>query len=266
MSQPAFSMQIRKIEERLGTAIVKRGNRFQGFTQEGEVLVRHARVIIGDVKILEQELRSTRGEVTGRLSVGVIPTAVIHAARLVRVLQSRHPGIQTSLHTATSLAILQGLEYGQFEAGFTYGEGVARDLLRVQPVYEERYLLLAPSALVPEGIDAITWEEAAQLPLSLLEPEMQNRRILDRLFSDLGLVPRVVSETSGFTAAMVLTAEGLSATIVPEHLAAFFGGLEGTVALPLTDPVLEKEVCLVTPMRDPGLPTVDALRRACSAF
>ena len=31
-------------------------------------------------------------------------------------------------------------------------------------------------------------------------------------------------------------------------------GLAGTVALPLVEPVLEKEVALVTPPRDPGLP------------
>jgi hypothetical protein len=40
ISQPAFSARIRKIEERLGLPVVRRGNKFQGFTREGEVLLK----------------------------------------------------------------------------------------------------------------------------------------------------------------------------------------------------------------------------------
>lgn len=262
VSQPAFSMRIRKIEEKLDTAIVKRGNRFQGFTAEGEALVRHARKIVEDVKILEQEFRSAKGEITGKLSLGVVPTAVSFAGRTVKTLREKHPGITVSIHTATSLAIQQGLENGLYDAGITYGAGVSRDLLRVDELYKETYLLLVPRHLAPRTKGTVTWAEAAKLPLSLLEPGMQNRRILDKVFSDLGLFPEVISETSEFTAAMVLAAEGLSATVVPRILIETLGGMEGTVALPLTEPGLEKEVSLVTPMRDPSLPTVEALRRA----
>lgn len=262
VSQPAFSMRIRKLEEKLDTPIVKRGNRFQGFTAEGEALVRHARTIVEDVKILEQEFRSAKGEITGKLVIGAVPTAVIFAARTVKALRTKHPGIKVSIQTATSLAIQQGLENGLYEAGITYGEGVSHDLLRVEELYKETYLLLVPTHLAPRLKGEATWTEAAQLPLTLLEPGMQNRRILDKVFDDLGLLPEVSVETGGFIAAMVLAAEGMSATVVPKHLIEALGTPEGTVALPLAAPVLEKIVSIVTPLRDPNLPTVEALRRA----
>ncbi|SHL67741.1 transcriptional regulator, LysR family [Roseovarius marisflavi] len=262
VSQPAFSMRIRKLEEKLDTPIVKRGNRFQGFTAEGEALVRHARTIVEDVKILEQEFRSAKGEITGKLVIGAVPTAVIFAARTVKALRTKHPGIKVSIQTATSLAIQQGLENGLYEAGITYGEGVSHDLLRVEELYKETYLLLVPTHLAPRLKGEATWTEAAQLPLTLLEPGMQNRRILDKVFDDLGLLPEVSVETGGFIAAMVLAAEGMSATVVPKHLIEALGTPEGTVALPLAAPVLEKNVSIVTPLRDPNLPTVEALRRA----
>lgn len=263
VSQPAFSMRIRGIEEKLGTAVVKRGNRFLGFTPEGETLLRHAHKIMDDLKVMEQELRSAKGEVTGTLSIGAVPTAVIYASRAVKRLQSAHPAIRVRLQAASSLAIQQGLENGQFEAGFTYGEGVARDLLQSEELYQEAYCLLAPRGIVPGHEDTITWTEAAELPLSLLEPGMQNRRIIDNVFVELGLVPQVRSETNGFMASMVLAAEGASATIVPKIIVETLGQLEGTIALRLVEPELEKPVCLVTPMRDPRLPTVEALRTAC---
>mgnify|MGYP000002189611 FL=1 len=262
VSQPAFSMGIRKLEEKLDAPIVKRGNRFQGFTAEGDMLVRHARKIVDNVKILEQEFRSAKGEITGNLVLAAVPTAVIFAARAVKTLRARHPGVTVSIQTATSLAIQQGLENGLFDAGITYGEGVSRDLLRVEDLYGETYTLLVPVHLAPRLTGDVTWTEAAQLPLTLLEPEMQNRRIIDKVFNELGLMPTVSVETSGFIAAIVLASEGMSATVVPDHLIEAFGQPEGTVALPLTEPVLEKNVTVVTPMRDPSLPTVDALRRA----
>lgn len=262
VSQPAFSMRIRKLEERLDAAMVKRGNRFQGFTPEGAALVRHARKIMDDVKALEADFRSAKGEITGPLAIGVVPTAVAYAARAMQKLRVEYPGITVRLQATTSLAIQQGLENGLFDAGITYGEGVSHDLMRVEHLYDETYLLLVPHDMAPRISGSVTWAEAAELPLSLLEPGMMNRRILDVVFRDLGLTPTVVSETSEFTSAMVMAANGMAATVVPAVLVKSLGGVDGTVALPLKDPVLEKNVSLVTPYRDPGLSTVEALRRS----
>jgi len=262
VSQPAFSMRIRKMEERLDAAIVKRGNRFLGFTPEGEALVRHARKIMDSMKLLEEDFRSAGGEITGKLAVGVVPTAVGFAADTVHKLRSTHPGIVVRVQTASALAIQQGLENGVFDAGITYGEGVSPEMMRVEHLYDEAYLLLSPKNLAPRASGTASWEEAAQLPLSLLEPGMQNRRILDLVFRDVGVVPTVVAETGEFTSSMLMAANGMAATVIPEGLANSLGKMPGAVALPLTDPVVQKDVSLISPHRDPGLSTVEALRRA----
>ncbi|MEM6303097.1 MAG: LysR family transcriptional regulator [Pseudomonadota bacterium] len=264
VSQPAFSMRLRKIEEGLRVPVVKRGNRFEGFTPEGEVLLRHAHKIMDNLKSMEQDLRSTSGEITGNLSVGVIPTGVIFAAQAVKKLQQQHPGIKVSLQTATSLVVQQGVDNGQFDAGFTYGDGVSGALMRIEDVYHERYLLLAPKALLTGKKRSITWADAAELPLCLLEPKMQNRRIIDKVFSDAGLVPRVITESSGFLASIVLAAEGMAATIVPEGLAGIFRQINGIEARKMVEPELAMPVCLISRARDLGLPAVDALRSVCA--
>lgn len=261
VSQPAFSMRIRKLEETLDAAIVKRGNRFQGFTPEGDALMRHARIIMDNVQLLEEDFRSAGGSITGTLTLGVIPTAVAYVAQALQTLRTAHPGITVRLQAATSLAVQQGLENGRFDAGITYEEGVSPDLQRVDPLYEETYLLLTPKDSAPRASGSASWEEAGQLPLILLEPGMQNRRILDVVFRELGIVPNVIAETSEFTSAMVMAANGIAATIVPKVLPLALGGLAGTVALPLIDPILAKNVCLISAHRVPGLSTVDALRR-----
>ena len=52
------------------------------------------------------------------------------------------------------------------------------------PLYQEKYCLLT-SADAPLGNrDSVTWAEVAQVPLCLLTPDMQNRRIIDGLLKN----------------------------------------------------------------------------------
>jgi DNA-binding transcriptional LysR family regulator len=265
LSQPAFSMRIRSLEERLNTRIVKRGNRFQGLTREGERVLAHAKSIIGRVRALEEEVQAGQGRIVGSLAIGTIPTTEPYAARLAYRLRSVHPGITTSIETGTSLAIQQGVDDGRFDAGITYTEGAATDLLEVDELYDERYALLLPDDLAPGERETITWAEAGALPLILLEPDMQNRRIIDRVFRDLGVAPDVVAETDGFMAAVVMATLGMGATVIPEVLRTGLGTFAHMRFLPLVAPEVEKSVCLVTLRQEAALPAVLALRSLVSS-
>lgn len=260
LSQPAFSMRIRGLEERLNTRIVKRGNRFQGLTQEGERVLEHAKAIVAQVRALEQEVRAAPGEITGSLTLGVIPTAGAYAAQVAHRLRAMHPGIMTRLETATSLAIQQGVDDGRLDAGLTYTEGASTDILDVLPLYDERYVLLLPDELAGANRDEITWEEAARLPLILLETDMQNRRIIDQVFREIGSQPEIVAETNGFMAAVLMASEGMGATVVPDVLRQSLAGFGRTRILTLVAPEVEKSVCLVSHRRKTSMPTVAALR------
>ncbi len=259
ISQPAFSMRIRNLEDRLGVSIVRRANRFQGLTEEGVMIVQRARRILDETKALEQQVLAAKGEITGTLILGVIPTAIAFTGRLTKRLRDAHPRIVTRIETMSATAIQHRLDEGSLDAGITYGDSIGTDLRQVQPLYEETYVLLVPSHMADET-GPIPWARVAEFPLSLLEPQMQNRRILDRIFSEQGLHPDVVAETSGFTASMVMAREGLAATVIPRVLVRALGDLKDTKVLPLVDPVVSKPICLATLTRDPELPTVGALR------
>lgn len=266
ISQPAFSMRIRKIEDRLQTSIVRRGNRFQGLTEDGMMIVRHARSIMDEVEVFQQEFRCHKGQISGALKLGVIPTAVAHVSLLMSDLNREYPQIVVRIETASSLAIQQGIEDGHFDAGVTYTDGAPRDLLQVEPLYNEGYVLLVPERLAPRTEGEITWAEAARIPLTLLEPGMQNRRIIDHVFDEVGATPHVIAETSGFTSAIVMAAQGLAATVLPRVLVDSLGGVNGATTLALVEPVQEKSVSLVSGTRDSGLPTLEALRSVATKF
>lgn len=260
VSQPAFSMRISKLEEHLKTKIVRRGNRFEGLTPDGESVVRHALQILEDVDRLESEFSAEPGDVTGMLRLGVVPTASAYAAKLVKALRESNPGITVKIKSTSSVSILMGLEEGLFDAGITYTDTALKDGLEAEPVHEEEYVLLAPTDMLKLGQTEITWREASAMPLSLLEPGMQNRRILDEVFQQVGVRPTVVAELSGLTAGVVMAISGTAATIVPRGVVEAIGTLEAVSVVSMTEPVVRKSLSLVTPRRGPGLRTVQALR------
>lgn len=260
MSQPAFSMRIRNLEDRLETQIVRRGNRFQGLTAEGEVVLSHGRAILDSTRALEEQVRAAKGEVIGRLRLGTIPTANTFAAQVAVWLRAAHPGITLQIDTTNSIALLQGLEDGSFDAALTYTEGVATSLLNVEPLYGERYVLMLPAVIGERDGGEISWTEAAEYPLILLEKEMQNRRIIDQIFAEVGAETQVVAETDGFTAMVAMAVEGMGAAVLPHVLIDRLGVFVGVSLLPLVEPVIEKSVGLVLPERPQLTPALQALR------
>lgn len=266
MSQPAFSMRIRNMEDKLGISIVRRANRFQGLTEEGQMILRRTRGILDEVKALEQEIAASRGEVSGTLVLGVVPTATAYAAKLVDRVLTSHPRILPRIDVTTSLAIQQRLYDGTIDAGITYDDSLGRGLVTLQPLYDETYVLLAPHDMVVGFEETITWDEAAKLPLCLLDTQMQNRRILDRVFEDRGVKPTIVTETNGFMAAMVMARLGSAATIIPRALIEALGDLGGTRVLALVEPEQARLICIATLDRNPELSTVRALKEVVAGF
>ncbi len=262
ISQPAFSARIRNLEIELGTPVVKRGNRFMGFTNEGEIVLKWARQLLSDAEGMRQEIEVAKGALSGRLLLGAVPTAITYAAQKLEHLRERHPGLVIELHSASSSQIWRGLEEFSLDAGITYLEEELPKSLNADVLYEERYVLLAPPKLAPRKKGTVTWREIADIPLCLLTKNMRNRRILNEVFDQLGVEPNLVMETNAFTAALAQVETGAAATIAPEMLVGSLPFESGVVQLPLVEPKVAKPMCLATVDREPAPPAVLALAEA----
>jgi DNA-binding transcriptional LysR family regulator len=124
----------------------------------------------------------------------------------------------------------------------------------VLPLYRERYLLIASRQ---QGLPApvVGWREAAALPLCLLTPDMQNRRIIDAAFRRAGAEPNVVAETGSILALYSFVQQGPVYSVVP-HSLLYFSGLQGEFATAPLAPELSRQIGLVTVDRDPMSPLV----------
>ncbi len=263
ISQSAFSGRIRNLELDLGIPIVKRGNRFMGFTPEGEIVLRWARRMLADSEGLRQEVELARGALSGRLTIGVVPTALAYVSRAPSLLRDKHPGLAVQIFSLTSAQIQQGLADFSIDAAVTYLDADQPAAYHSEKLYDERYALLAPPDLAPRRSGQATWREAAGLPLSLLTRNMRNRRIIDGAFETaLGKAPLPVLETNDFSAALVQVARGATATIAPELLLDSLPLATDAVRLSLVEPDVTTPVALVLPDREPQPPAVLAFADA----
>ncbi|MEM7668020.1 MAG: LysR family transcriptional regulator [Pseudomonadota bacterium] len=262
ISQPAFSARIRNLERDLGAPIVKRGNRFMGFTSEGEIAVRWAHRMIADAQGLRQEIEAARGLISGRLTIGVIPTALPYVAKIAADVHKIHPALLLQVFSRSSREISQGLEDFSLDAGVTYLESQMPAGCSTRHLFDERYEMLVPRELYSGPGTEISWVDAARLPLCLLTRNMLNRKIMDDAFASAEVAPNLVMETNAFTAALSQVANGTAATIVPEMLSETISVKTEIVRLKLVEPAIAKPIGVVILDHEPVLPSVAALMTA----
>ncbi|MBM3519861.1 MAG: LysR family transcriptional regulator [Alphaproteobacteria bacterium] len=269
VTQPTLSGRIRQLEQELGVPIVARGQRFIGLTPEGERVLKWAHLILDHWASLTQELgqiRNPGGELVGRLAIGVIPSALPMVSLLTRAMLAAHPRVEFTILSQSSEEILRALHDFSIEAGVTYLDNEPVEGLVSVPLYRERYCLFIAEAHALAGRDSVTWLEAAQEPLGLLTPNMQNRRIIDRAFLAANVHPTPRLETNSIMNLMAsVRAMGL-ASIMPEYFLNILGPMKGIKAIPLSEPRLEHAVGLVAVNRDPTSPLVAALFAAARGF
>jgi DNA-binding transcriptional LysR family regulator len=125
-------------------------------------------------------------------------------------------------------------------------------------LYQERYHLLI-SADAPLGRrKQVTWKEVGSIPLCLLTPDMQNRRIIDGRLRDAGAEPAPTLQSNSMVVLFSHVRTGQWASVMPAVLAGTMGLTAQIRSIPIddTDP---PTIGLVYPQREPLTPLTAAL-------
>jgi DNA-binding transcriptional LysR family regulator len=255
VTQPTLSGRIQQLEQELGVPIVIRGNRYIGLTQEGERVLKWAQTILEDVDGLRSDLAHAADAPLGRMIIGAIPSALPSLAPLTDAMRRKFPKLTFTVLSMSSEEIRRSLEDYSIDVGITYLDNEPIDLALSQPLYQERYRLFVRDDHPLAARESVEWAEAARHPVSLLTPNMQNRRIIDSAFrmANASVVPELESNSIVNLFTHVQMA-GL-ASVLPEIFIGMMGGGERIRAIPLISPVVEHSIGLVAHDRNP-LPKV----------
>jgi DNA-binding transcriptional LysR family regulator len=258
ITQPTLSAGLKHLEESFGLLLVHRQSRFLGFTPEGQRVLDWARRIVGDSRAMYQEIRALKQGLAGHLRLAAVPTALPIVAELTTPLRERHPDVVFTVMSRNSLDVLTQLDNLEVDAGVTYVANEPLGRVRFVPLYHERYHLLI-SADAPLGRRAqVTWKEVGSIPLCLLTPDMQNRRIIDRRLRDAGVEPAPTLQSNSMVVLFSHVRTGRWASVMPAVLADTMGLTRQIRSVPIddADPPM---IGLVYPQREPLTPLTAAL-------
>ena len=111
-------------------------------------------------------------------------------AALTTPYRAQHPNVSFTILSRPRSRFLTLLENLEVDAGMTYIDNEPLGRVRAVPLYREHYRLLTAADSPLGDRDKVTWAEVGQIPLCLLTPDMQNRRIIDGLLHAAGSGPR----------------------------------------------------------------------------
>jgi DNA-binding transcriptional LysR family regulator len=259
VTQPTFSAGIKQLEDTLGVLLVQRGSRFHSFTPEGERVLDWGRRIVGDSRAMREEIRALKKGLVGHIKIAAVPTALAMIAMLTTPYRTRHPAVSFTILSRTSIEILGLLENLEIDAGVTYLDNEPLGRVRSVRLYQEEYRLLTAPESPLGGCDQVTWAEVGQIPLCLLTPDMQNRRIIDRFLRSAGCEPAPTLESNSMIVLFAHVRTGRWASVMPAKLAETLGLMDTIRAMPIVGTEPYPTIGLVVPHREPMTPLTAAL-------
>ncbi len=244
VAQSAISHHIASLEDQLGVPLFQRKPRGMEPTSAGVRLYDHARQILHDLAVAEQDLKSLPDQVTGDIVVGM-PYSTIEGIGLplMQAVMSDYPGVRLSIVEGLSGVTFQSLLSADVDVALFYNPP-ADGRVVFEPLVEEEILCVGRKEIVGDTSDPIRFAELAELPVLLLRQGVSSRALLDRpaLLGALHApVPLELNSVNGFTKALLA---GIGCAISPNitvrnHIAS--GEL---VARPVIEPPLKRSLSM----------------------
>ena len=187
VTQPAVSLQIRSLEQRVGQQLLDRSGRRVEPTEAGLRLYRGAQRLIA----LEQQLladlgEEAEGELKGRLEIGAStgPGGTVLPV-ILGEFQQLNPLVHVALTVSDTHHVVEQVGRRELELGIVGMAGRHRGVT-FEPFYRDEVVLAVPAGHERAG-KAMTIEELKAEPLVLMQEGAGIRQMIDEELRELGL-------------------------------------------------------------------------------
>ncbi|UVK46876.1 LysR family transcriptional regulator [Mesorhizobium sp. AR07] len=214
ISQPAISVQIKELEEALGTELFERGARQIRLTNFGEEFALRVRDILRSVDELSDLARASRDRLVGRLRIGVIPTVAPYLLpAIIGNLSRMHDGIDIHVRETQTQKLIQELADGRLDAAIV-ALPVSEPSLTEIVLFAENFVLVRPGE--DEGKPVPNREMLREMRLLLLE---EGHCFRDQALSFCNMHsarPRELLDGSSLSTLVQMVSAGIGVTLIPE--------------------------------------------------
>jgi LysR family hydrogen peroxide-inducible transcriptional activator len=214
ISQPALSMQIKELEESLGSELFERGARQVRLTSLGEEFALRVRDILNSVDDLEDLARAARNRLVGRLRIGVIPTIAPYLLpTIIGNLTRMNADLDIHVRETLTQRLIRELAEGRLDTAIV-ALPVSEPSLTEVALFEESFVLVRPSA--DHGKPVPGRDTLREMRLLLLE---EGHCFRDQALSFCNMqspLPRDLHYGSSLTTLVQMVSAGIGITLIPD--------------------------------------------------
>ncbi|WP_038012649.1 LysR family transcriptional regulator [Terasakiella pusilla] len=252
VSQPTLSNGLRQLEEHLNVKLIDRKQKFIGLSPDGYTVLEYAKRILAEHENLKASLKAENEKLSGRLRLGVIPTALTYASHFIKKLNKKYPELRFTIESMSAPDLTRSLLDFELDLGISYVDTPLSNTLQTINLYQEEYHCLVHRNDIAPGLSHISWADAAKYPLGLLTPNMQNRKLADAAFIEAGINIRPMIESNSLSNLVHNVKNGLGASIIPSQFFDVSDHATDIVSLKLIDPVVSHSVGLLALEGEPS--------------
>jgi LysR family hydrogen peroxide-inducible transcriptional activator len=222
VTQPALSMQIRDLERTLGVAVVERRPGDVMLTDVGREIARRGEEVLTASRDLVDFARHRSGLLTGRLTLGVIPSLAPYLLpRILPLLQSQFPELRLELRETQTRQLIEDIKSGALDAAML-ALPVAEPDIDAMALFEDLFLLAVPASDPRKQNARVVAEDIDQSRLILLE---DGHCLRDQALAFCATAARTgtgsrgvgtVFGASSLTTVLQMVAGGYGVTLIPQ--------------------------------------------------
>lgn len=215
VSQPALTVQIRRLEETLGARLFDRNSRMVTLTSVGRELLPVLHKSLADMQRVLDDARALGDGSRGTVRIACLPSfAAGRLPALIRDFRAEAPGVTFEIRDVVASMVNQLVRAGEFDLGVTGGE-VTDAELEILHSAQDRLMVVCPRAHPLAKKRRVAAADLAGYPLVLTAAGTSVRAIVDTAFDEAGRTPEIACEPTYMMTAVAMVRAGLGITILP---------------------------------------------------
>lgn len=244
LTQPAVTVLLRELEERLGVKLFDRSTRSLRRTEAATEAIAYVERMLMDLEGLGDSMAELAHVRRGRLCIATTATiAQTLLPPMLRRFLDLHPTVRVDVQDVAPTNFVETVLAGRVDLGIGTLEASVPGL-REQVFLRDSLVAAAPSSpgFPPER--PITWKQLATLPLVTVKSGYGVRRRIEAAAQSAGVELQIAHEVSLLSTALAMAASGLGVAVVPGSLLQY-GAHAHLVARRLVRPSVERHTAVV---------------------
>ncbi len=216
MTQPAVSIQVKKLQEHFDIELFEMIGKQLFLTEAGKELFETQKRIESELENLDMVFHEFKGSLRGDLKIIVVSTAKYFMPYLLGHFRKKNENINISLKVTDRIELIEHLRENKYDLAVVSMLPEALDL-EMKEFLENPLQIAAPLNHPLSGKKNLSLKELKDYDFVIREKGSGTRMVMERLFKEANIEPRIVMELGTNEAVKQAIMAGIGLSLISGH-------------------------------------------------